>query len=281
MAIRYPMSIHCKAGREVMERFGLRSEAPTRIVPKVVTPVADLIVSAHAPYSVGGTRLSVADADDSIRETSIDQIGRYIEAAEALFPNLKKVNMHCSPRRWVSKDRTLVGEYDRLIDGVRHLAGIAGRLGLELVLENNCAYWEGVPGSVPADQVDREAQNGYFGTAPEEWIQIQADVDQSNVYLCLDPSHACTYAHTFVELERRRETMMAFLETGEALRHVHWNGNDLESVKGRQDTHMCIGADSLPVEFHRTIKGLDATLFLEHFYSVEELEAELKFIEGL
>ena len=82
-------------------------------------------------------------------------------------------------------------------------------------------------------------------------------MDRSNVFLCLDPSHACTYAHTFVEVEKRRERMMAFLNAGEALRHVHWNGNDLESVKGRRDMHMCIGADTLPRAFHRAVKGLD------------------------
>lgn len=278
---RYPLSIQFKAGREVMERFGMMTEAPTRLVLEAVDVVADRVVSAHAPYSTGCARLSIADLDDAVREVSIDQLGRYIEAAATLFPNLQKVNMHSSPRRWVSGGRTLVGDYDRLIDGVRHLAGIAGRYGLELVLENNRTYWEGVPGRVPADRVNREAQNEYFGTAPEEWMQIQADVDRSNVFLCLDPSHACTYAHTFVEVEKRRERMMAFLNAGEALRHVHWNGNDLESVKGRQDMHMCIGADTLPRAFHRAVKGLDATLLLEHFYSVEELEAELGFIERL
>ena len=279
--MRYPLSISPKAGPEVMARFGLGAEAPTQLNPDVVDPIVDFVVTAHAPYSAGRYRLSIADVDDAVREDSIGQIAAYVAAAADRFPNLKKVNMHCSPKRWVYADRTLVGEYGRLIDAVRQLAAVAARHRLELVVENNRAYWEGVPEDVPADQVDRSVQNDYFGVAPGEWQQIQQDVDRSNVYLCLDPSHACTHAHTVVDLEKRRGVMRAYLEAGDALQHFHWNGNDLASNRGRQDTHMCIGTDTLPVDFHRAIKGWNATLLLEHFYSVEELERELTFIEGL
>ena len=39
-----------------------------------------------------------------------------------------------------------------------------------------------------------------------------------------------------------------------------------------------VGQGSLPIEMHRAIKGLDATLLLEHYYSIEELEEELEYI---
>ena len=278
---RYSLSISAKAGREVLDRFGLKVEAPTRLDSKAVDPVADLVVTAHAPYSDSGGRFSIADVDDGIREADIEKIAVYIKEAVERFPNLRKVNMHCSPKRWVYEDRVLVGEYGRLIDAVRRLARVASSHGLELVVENNRAYWEGVSEDVSADQVDRSEQNEYLGVMPEEWRQIQQDVDRSNVFLCLDPSHACTYAHISTDLDKRSEVMMAYLKAGDTLQHVHWNGNDLETNVGRQDTHMCIGTDSLPVEFHRAIKGWDATLLLEHFYSVEELEAELAYIEAL
>ena len=58
----------------------MMTEAPTRLVLEAVDAVADRVVSAHAPYSTGCTRLSIADLDDAVREVSIDQLGRYIEA---------------------------------------------------------------------------------------------------------------------------------------------------------------------------------------------------------
>ena len=205
----------------------------------------------------------------------------YIEEAVERFPKLQKVNMHCSPKRWASDTRPLKGDYDRLIDAVRRLSEVAAKHKIELMLENNRAYWEDVPDDLAADQVDRDAQNEYFGVEPEEWRQIQKDVDRSNVFLCLDPSHACTYAQVFVEHGKREAVMMAYLDAGDMLQHFHWNGNDLFSPVGRQDSHMCIGTDTLPEEFHRRIKGWKATLLLEHFYSVEELETELAYIQQL
>jgi hypothetical protein len=47
------------------------------------------------------------------------------------------------------------------------------------------------------------------------------------------------------------------------------------------DSHANVGQGSLPIEMHRAIKGLDATLLLEHFYSIEELEEELEYIDRL
>jgi sugar phosphate isomerase/epimerase len=278
----YPdLSISWKAGREVAERFGLMIEAPTVLDADVVDPLADFVLTAHAPYSGSEGRYSIADVNDTIRDASIGKIAAYIEDAAGRFPKLKKINMHCSPKYWASDERPLHGRYERLVDAVQQLAGVAGKFKLELMLENNRAYWEGVPDDLSVEQVDRSEQNGYFGVEPGEWRQIQKDVGRSNVFLCLDPSHACTYAQTFVELDEREAVMMAYLEAEDALQHVHWNGNDLVTNIGRQDSHYCIGTDTLPLEFHKQIKGWQATLLLEHFYSVEALETELAFIEQL
>lgn len=278
----YPdLSIVWKAGREVMDRFGLMAEAPTELKPTVVDPIADVVLTAHAPYSDSLGRFSIGDVNDAVRNDAIGKITDYIEEAVRRFPKLQKVNMHCSPKRWASETRPLEGDYERLIDAVRQLSKVAAKHGLLLMLENNRAYWEDVPDDLSPDKVDRTEQNDYFGTAPEEWRQIQQDVDRSNVFLCLDPSHACTYAHIFVENEKREAVMMAYLDAGDALQHVHWNGNDLISPVGRQDSHMCIGTDTLPLAFHQRIKGWRATLLLEHFYSPEELETELAYIQKL
>jgi len=278
----YPdLSIVWKAGCEVVDRFGLTIEAPTVLNPDVIDPIADVVLTAHAPYSDSLGRFSIGDVNDAVREDAIGKITNYIEEAVQRFPKLQKVNMHCSPKRWASETRPLAGDYERLIDAVRQLSDVAAKHNIELMLENNRAYWEDVSDDLSPDQVDRETQNDYFGVAPEEWRQIQKDVDRSNVFLCLDPSHACTYAQVFVENEKREAVMMAYLDAGDALQHFHWNGNDLLSPVGRKDSHMCIGTDTLPVAFHRRIKNWRATLLLEHFYSVEELDTELAYIQQL
>ena len=74
---------------------------------------------------------------------------------------------------------------------------------------------------------------------------------------------------------------MAFVAKPDLIRHVHWSDNYLYDARGREDSHALIGKGSLPVELHRAIKELDATILIEHFYGIEELEQELEYIEAL
>ena len=62
---------------------------------------------------------------------------------------------------------------------------------------------------------------------------------------------------------------------------MHWNDNYLYDTRGRNDSHAVLGRGTLPLDMHRAIKSLDATIVIEHFYSVEDLEEELDFIERL
>lgn len=270
-----------KAGREVLTKYGFGAEAETRLDAQSHEGIEDLVRTAHAPYSGPEGRFSIADVDDGLREEAIGRIEDYIEGAAARFPNLEKINMHCSPKRWADEDRPLQGDYERLIDAIRRIAAAGDRHGLIVAAENNRAYWEGVGKEVPAAEVDREAQNVYFGVEPDEWIQIQQDVARDNVVLCLDTSHACTYAQTLSGVEERRTTMMKYLEAGEALRHLHWNGNDLLTNVGRDDTHMSLHEDDLPDELHARLRDWDATQLLEHWYGEDALEGELAYIKGL
>jgi len=271
----------CRAGRDVLARYGFSAEAGTSLGDSASDDVADLVRSAHAPYSNGEGRLSIADVDDSLRESAIVEIEDYIDKAHVRFPNLEKINMHCSPKRWASETRPLTGDYTRLIDAIRRIGARAKTHGLVVVVENNRAYWEGVPEDQPADQVDRAAQNEYFGVEPDEWIGIHGDVDRPNVFLCLDTSHACTFAQAVTGEAKRKAIMLRYLEAGEALRHVHWNGNDLETNIGRRDTHMSLHEDVLPDELHARLKSWDATLLLEHWKGEPALEDELAYIDAL
>jgi len=281
-ALKYPLSAPLRVGIQNLKRLNLNVEAGTTLNLEELNPFYDVIVSAHAPYGKDGMRLNIAAIDDDFRDMSINHLISYIETARHL-PNLKKVNMHCAPKRWQDEKQIggQVGDYDRLIDAIRQVATFAGEHELSIVVENNRAYWDGIPDATPAEAANRREMNDYFGTSPEEWMQICEDVNLPNVVLCLDPSHSCTYAQIFADPAKRVEVMMAYLSKPNLLGHVHWNDNELYGVQGRQDSHMCIGKGTLPLEFHRTIKGLDATLLLEHFYTIEKLEEELAYIDRL
>jgi sugar phosphate isomerase/epimerase len=259
----------------------------------------DLAISGHAPASTGGLPLNIAATDDEFRRISIAELVGYVEQVRRL-PRLKQVNIHPPPRQWLDETQTAVrqSDYGLMIDSIRQIADFTAKIGLDLVLENLIVCWPragvmsreerfarriddpSIPVDLPIDEVDWTDANVWFGVSPEEWFQICEDVDRENVGLCLDSSHACTYAHTFAP-ERRAEAMMAFVARPELIRHVHWSDSFLDDSLGRADRHMLIGKGTLPVEFHRAIKGLDATLLIENFFTVEDLEEELEYIARL
>ena len=271
-----------------IERLGLNGNAGTTLTNEVeaMNAFSQVLVSGHAPSSLQvGSKIrgNIASTDDEFRDMSIRTILDYVDVAQR-YPHLKLVNMHFAPKRWIDEtlDQYQTGTYDRLIDGVRQIAAFAERRGIQIVLENNCAYFElnGIADDVPAEKMDWADKNEYYGVSPEEWTQICEDVDRPNVGLCLDTSHACTYAHIFPE-DRRRERMMAFLAKPHLIRHVHWSDNYLYDTRGRNDSHVSVGRGSLPTELHRGVKRLDAVILLEHFYTIDELEQELEYVTAL
>jgi len=311
--IRYPVS---DTAVETLKRLGLTTEL-MNAYPEMVTALWDLAISGHSPsctdehipdfaetdFAALGEDfvwLNVAATDEDFRKLSIAEIVGYMDLVREM-PRMKQIVMHAGHKRWVDKTPAAgrQGDYGLMIDSIRQIADAAAKWGLEIVVENEYVSWprgrkmspeeklsrrvdDGkVPLDIPADQVDWANINQAFGVAPEEWIQICEDVDRENVRLCLDPSHACTHVHTVADPERRKEEIMAFVSRPELIGHVHWSDNFLDDNLGRMDSHMLIGKGTLPVEFHRTIKGLDATLLLEHFYTVEDLEEELEYIARL
>ena len=280
--LKHPLSAPLNAGIENLRRLNLFVEAGPSHGIEEIGPFLELVVSSHAPGRIDDLRLNVAATDDEFRQKSIDCLLAYVDTARQ-FPKLRQVNIHPAPKRWLDESQTrgAHGDYDRLIDGCRQIADHAARWGTEIVLENYVTWWAGIPDDMPADQVDWSIRNESFGVSPEEWIKICEDVDRPNFALCLDSSHVSTYAHTFADPDRREEVVMAFVAKPHLIRHVHWNDNYLYDSRGRADSHALIGKGSLPVELHRVIKGLDATLHIEHFYTIEGLEEELDYIEAL
>ncbi len=279
--LAYPMAAPIKAGLENLKRLRLKAEAGMAVDIRAAGEFADVLISAHAPSDKDGQRLNVAATDAPFRRMSIDHILAYVDDARR-YPHVRQVNIHFAPRRWVDETQTegQEGGYDLLIDGVREIAAFAAEHGIEIVMENNVASWAGIPEDVQAGDVDWSGRNAYFGMSPEEWSQVCEDVGRPNVGLCLDSSHVCTYAHRFPE-EQREAQVLAFLAKPHLIRHAHWSDSYLYDTRGRTDSHLLVGKGSLPIELHRRIKYLDATLLLEHFYSAEELEEELEFIDSL
>ena len=284
---RHPLVATVEAFDHI-ERLGLNGNAGSTLTNEVeaMNAFSQVLVSGHAPSSLQvGSKIrgNIASTDDEFRDMSIRTILDYVDVARR-YPHLKLVNMHFAPKRWIdeTQNQCQTGTYDRLIDGIRQIAAFAERRGIQIVLENNCAYFElnGIADDVPAEKVDWAGKNEYYGVSPEEWTQVCEDVDRPNVGLCLDTSHACTYAHTFPE-DRRRERMLAFLAKPHLIRHVHWSDNYLYDTRGRNDSHVSVGKGSLPTELHRGIKRLDAVILLEHFYTIDELEQELEYVTAL
>ncbi|MBM3933051.1 MAG: TIM barrel protein [SAR202 cluster bacterium] len=248
---------------------------------KDVAHLSEVMYSAHAPGTKGGLRLNIAAVDDHYRKESIEHIIDYVERARQ-FPKVRMINVHFSPRQWsdATQTRGKQGTYDRLVDGFRQIGRHCAKHGLEMVLENNNSYYVGIPDAEEAHKFDWTYRNACFGNSPDEWIQAALDINLSNVGLCLDSSHACTYSHMF-PAEQRKDKILEFVKRPDLIRHVHWNDNYLYDPKGRVDNHTVLNNGTTPIELHRTIKSLDAWLLIEHFYSIEELEGELEFINSL
>jgi len=246
-------------------------------------PFGDLIASAHVPHIFpDGSRVNIATPGAVFRQYSLKHTITYIQAVSQ-FPNIRKITMHTAPKRWITKHQKAGqhGDYELMIEGIRQIADEVAEHNLLLEIENNNTYWDGIPDYVSAADADLNDANCHFGSAPGEWLRIYEDVASPNVYLCLDPSHACTYCQTLPTDEERVDAMMAFLVKPIYINHVHWNDNHLFDPHGRRDSHLCIGQGTIPREFHAEIKELNATFFLEHFYSIKSLEEELLYIENL
>ena len=277
-----PLSAPVYAGLETLKSLGLYAESSMKEDIRHLEDYAEVLISAHAPATAPDeSRLNIAATDGDFREMSIGMITGFIDEAQR-YPNVKQVNIHFAPRQWIEETQTggQKGDYDLLIDGVRRIAAHADKYNVEIVMENGNAYWKDLDDSVEAEGLDWTTRNRYYGSAPEHWIEVCEDVDRDNVGLCLDSSHTCTYAQTFPESERE-ERVLAFLRKPELIRHVHWSDNFLYDKRGRNDSHLSVGKGTLPTEMHRRIKRLDATILLEHFYTVEELEEELGYIDSL
>ena len=277
MNTKHPLAVPVKAGLETINKFHLRAETSLSDDIKFFEDFSGVLFSAHAPIDVSGQRVNIAAVNETLRDISVERIKKYINGC-SFFPNVSQLNLHFGYKLFDGQK----GDYDYHIDSIRNIAEHAADYGIEIVMENLNSYWavNGISDDISWDEVDWEGKIEAFGMDSMEWIQMCLDVNRPNVSLCLDSSHVCTYAHRFSE-DQRQAKIEAFLSRPELIKHVHWSDNYLYDSRGRSDSHLSVGKGTLPIEFHREIKSLDATILLEHFYSEEELEEELLFIESL
>lgn len=266
---------------------GLFYEAGVDLPAQGIAPVcAPRVRSAHAPFMLDfagrRTRVNIAALDRAWRDASMRAVEEYFAAA-ARYDSIRLVVMHTAPRVWCDDGDgsapRIVSDYALLVESLRRLADIARCFSLSLAVENNRAYWDGDVARFPrgADPHGRE----YFGTSPEEWLAIRRDVARDNLHLCLDTSHATTYAQCFEPAERQR-VMRLFLAEPPAICHIHWNDNDLLHPSGRQDLHLPLGRGTIGDDLHSAISALPGvTRLLEHFYGMETLDDELAYISRL
>ncbi len=280
-----PISIPAKAGEKIIQKYHFGSESGVADSENLDSfkNLKNLLTSAHAPQDIDGIRLNIASESKRFRDYSISVIKKFIDSL-MFFPNIRKMNMHFPPKRWVkaTQHEGNMGKYSIMIDSIFNIGSYADDHDIKLVLENLNSYWwdNEIPDDIHFDDVDWGSKNEAFGMSPEEWIQICEDVNHANVKLCLDSSHVCTYAHRFSS-EKREERVMSFLSRPELIDHVHWSDNYLYDLKGRRDSHLLVGDGSLPRNLHQKIKNLDATILLEHYYDESGLIKELDFIEKL
>lgn len=281
------MGILCvpEVGEETIRRHGLRIEVGLKAgmtrsdleaKQSTLAPLQDLLESVHLPFALTGRRVNVAALDEEWRRESLATLETALEQAAIL--GAPKVVTHAAPRFW---DGQVVGEYERLVEGMRTLGNWAQRHGILVCIENNRTYWDGCDPNTPPEKIDRSGINEYFAELPEAWRQLAVDVQHENVRLCLDTSHATTTAHRTSTIEERLAMMAAFLDAGDWIAHVHWSDSTLADPAGRNDRHLPLGAGDLPREIHQRVLALPATRHLERPLTPEGLMAELTFIQAL
>ena len=293
------LAVPSKFGEEAIVSHGLFVEANSGEDAASLGGLVDRVHVAHAPWVHPGTdvRMNIASVRKNVREEALNIIESHIEKAHASFPNLQVVVSHAAPHYFPDppvrpKDaaerpvlRPEFADWGRLLESARRLARRCARLGLVLAVENNWAYWEGIPPEADVAELGPGDFLEYFCSSPQEWRGLAEEVNDPALRLCLDPSHAVPYCHRKEDIEGRKETLLDYLARPGLIAHFHWNGSEIRSPRGRNDLHLAVGTGDLGEEFHAAVKAraqeLPQPSTLEHFHGLPALEAELSSIQSL
>lgn len=256
------MLLTCPAySPEFFKKYGLGVEAHIGRYDKLPTweQYVPFVGGVHLPYS----KFNLASFDDDLRLRSIESVKEAIDVGCGYL--VKKMVMHTMGIE--SFDGVLLGNYERMICGIRSLADYAAKKGITLCIENQAQH---VPHRV------------IYGVTAEEWYKIQEDVNRENVMLTLDTSHAACAAALLAGSEKRFKYMYEFLRHPERIGRVHWSDSRLtKSEAYYHDMHLVPGTGDLPIDYHRCIYNLDAVKTLEQSCSEEDIIQGLEFISSL
>ncbi len=220
------------------------------------------VKGVHLPYA----HLNLSAFDDALRQSSIDRIKESIDIG-LKFPVNKMVMHTLGIETW---GEGTLGNYERMIDGMREIADFANTKGITICIENSAHH-------IP--------QRIIYGVSAEEWYQIQKDVNRSNVLLTLDTSHAAAAA-AFIKkdgtAQDRFDYLYEFLKHPELIGWIHWSDSLLTNNESyMNDFHLPVGFGDLPKDFHKKINELTVVKTLERSNPEADVIKELEFIEKL
>jgi len=214
----------------------------------------------HLPYS----GFNLAAFDDQLRQESLAQLKTALLVGRQ-YP-VDRMVMHTVGIK--SRNGEIIGDYERLIDGLQEFAAFAAEQQIILCLENAV---HNNPERVQA-----------FGNTAAEWFQIQRDVNRPNVLLTLDSSHAATSAALYATAAEREERIFDFLAQPELIGRLHWSDSRLRNQEALyNDMHLVPGEGDLPRLFHQRLKQLPVIKLLEQMRPEADVLASLAFIDTL
>lgn len=213
----------------------------------------------HLPYA----GCNLAALDEELRQTSLAKLKEALDEG-CKYP-VDRMVMHSVGVAVFEGEK--VGEYDKLIEGLRELAAYAAERNIILCIEN---------------QLVGPPVTARFGESCSEWLQLQQDVDRPNVLLTLDTSHAASSIGGLGSDTARIDGMYAFLAHPERIGRIHWSDAIISGGQSLyKDWHLVPGKGDLPLDFHRRINALPVVKLLEQKCTEAEVLEGLEFIKTL
>ncbi|MBP5639088.1 MAG: sugar phosphate isomerase/epimerase [Victivallales bacterium] len=214
------------------------------------------IKSCHLPF--GG--INYAAIDDEVRTNSLEVTKATMEQAAGL--GVTKVVLH--PLGVWEENGVHVGEYDIFVASMRELVPVAERLKLEVCVENMV--------------LRAPTTNVRYGCTVEEWWGILDILNSPAFRLTLDTSHAASNATHGATPEERVKLLWHYLDRPELISHVHWSdAMMMDGTTKYQDMHLIPGKGDIPLDFHKAVLNLNATVVMEQHCSDEACAEGLDF----
>ena len=83
LSLKHPLSAPVESGLHNLERLGLKAEASMGVDIEAIQEFSGVLISAHAPATIGALRLNYGATDEDFRNRSIAHIIDYIERRDS------------------------------------------------------------------------------------------------------------------------------------------------------------------------------------------------------